>query len=119
MAWFMCFVFKHFVPICERQGDTERAQHYRRHAEQMAHAAEQNAWDGDWYLRGFYDDGDQLGGKDSDEWNIDLHAQTWALVSGAGGAGRFEQGMQAVRSELVDAEQQLIKLLAPPFQKSA
>jgi cyclic beta-1,2-glucan synthetase len=119
MAWFLCFVIARFAPVCERQGDPERANYYRQRSKELADAANTSGWDGDWYLRGFYDDGDKLGGMQSDECRIDLNAQTWAGISGAGQPEKFQQGMKAVLNELVDPDHQLIKLLAPPFQKSA
>jgi cellobiose phosphorylase len=119
MAWFLCFVIDRFVPVCELQGDQARANFYRLQSKKLADAANTSGWDGGWYLRGFYDDGDELGGKNSDECQIDLNAQTWAGISCAGEAEKFSQGMDAVLNELIDPEHQLIKLLAPPFQKSA
>jgi cyclic beta-1,2-glucan synthetase len=119
MAWFLCFVLDHFAPVCERQGDPERADYYRLRSKKLARAANENGWDGSWYLRGFYDDGDELGGKESDECKIDLNAQTWAGISGAGDPEKFRQGMHAILNKLVDPEHELIKLLSPPFQKTA
>jgi len=118
MAWFLCFVIDHFAPLCERRGDAERARFYAERTGDLAQASEKNAWDGDWYLRGFYDDGNILGGAASNECRIDLNAQTWAVISGAARSDRMARAMQAVQQELVDPHHRLIKLLAPPFEKS-
>jgi len=118
MAWFLCFVCDHFAPLCEQRGDVERARFYTERTRELAQATEKNAWDGHWYLRGFYDDGDILGGAASNECQIDLNAQTWAVISGAARPDRIAQAMQAVQQELIDPYHQLIKLLAPPFEKS-
>ena len=41
-------------------------------------ALERDGWDGDWYRRGYYDDGTPLGSYTSDECRIDSIAQSWA-----------------------------------------
>jgi cellobiose phosphorylase len=42
----------------------------------------QYAWDGEWYLRAFNDEGGKLGSKDNTEGKIFLNAQSWAIISG-------------------------------------
>ncbi len=42
-----------------------------------------SAWDGDWYRRGYFDDGTPLGSAASDECRIDSIAQSWGVISGA------------------------------------
>ena len=60
------------------------------HAEMLA-IVESQAWDGDWYLRAFYDDGAKMGSHESIECQIDSIAQSWAVLSGAADpdGGRF------------------------------
>ena len=41
-------------------------------------ALERDGWDGDWYRRGYFDDGTPLGSATSDECRIDSIAQSWA-----------------------------------------
>ena len=43
----------------------------------------EQAWDGEWYRRGYYDDGTPLGSAQNDECRIDSIAQSWAVLSGA------------------------------------
>ena len=50
------------------------------------------AWDGDWYRRGYYDDGSPLGSAQNDECKIDSIAQTWAVLSGAAPAAARRAG---------------------------
>ena len=71
LAMFLRTVLGDFVPFCEARGDAERAARYRRHREDLRRAANEAAWDGDWYLRGWYDDGEPLGSHRSDECRID------------------------------------------------
>ena len=42
-------------------------------------AVEQNAWDGAWYRRAYFDDGTPLGSAQNDACAIDSIAQTWGV----------------------------------------
>jgi cyclic beta-1,2-glucan synthetase len=77
------------------------------------------AWDGDWYRRGYYDDGTPLGSAQNDECKIDSIAQTWAVLSRAASVQRANRAMDAVRSRLVQRGYRAILLFAPPFDQSA
>ena len=59
------------------------------------------AWDGEWYRRGYFDDGTPLGSAQNDECRIDSIAQSWAVLSGAAPARCAERAMDAVRAHLV------------------
>ena len=77
------------------------------------------AWDGEWYRRGYYDDGTPLGSAQNDECRIDSIAQSWAVLSGAVPQRFAERAMDAVRARLIARGSQLILLLDPPFDRSA
>ena len=72
---------------------------WRAHADALQAALEREAWDGDWYRRGFFDDGTPLGSATSDECRIDSIAQSWAVLSGAADAGAGARAMAAVERE--------------------
>jgi cyclic beta-1,2-glucan synthetase len=77
------------------------------------------AWDGEWYRRGYYDDGTPLGSAQNDECKIDSIAQSWAVLSGAAPVKHAERAMDAVRSQLVRRGAQVVLVLTPPFDQSA
>ena len=58
-------------------------------------------WDGEWYRRGYYDDGTPLGSAQNDECRIDAIAQAWAVLSGAVPVRFAERAMDAVRTHLI------------------
>ncbi len=58
------------------------------------------AWDGDWWLRGFDDDGRPVGTASSERGRVWLNTQSWAVLSGTGSREQLEQGMNAVRQNL-------------------
>jgi cyclic beta-1,2-glucan synthetase len=118
LAWFICDVLKRFSVICEKAGDTQREQHYQELAKQYAAAVEQAGWDGAWYKRAYYDDGAALGSNKNMEGQIDMIAQSWSVLSGAGDKERSRQAMQSAMERLVRPGDRLALLLTPPFDKT-
>src|SRR5207247_2101786 len=84
-----------------------------------AAALEEAGWDGAWYRRAYYDDGTPLGSAASDECRIDAIAQAWAVLSGVAPPERAARAIDAVERELVDERAGLIRLLTPPFDRTA
>jgi cyclic beta-1,2-glucan synthetase len=119
LAWFLINPLQRFAAVCEGRGDTARADAYRSRAESYRNAVEAQAWDGEWYVRAFYDDGTPLGSHLSDEPKIDALAQAWSVLSEAGDPARQRRAMQAVRERLVDETNDLILLLKPPFDRGS
>ena len=119
LAWFLYRVLMDFVPLCEARGDAERATRYRAHADELRSAVEETAWDGDWYVRAFFDDGTPLGSASSDECRIDSIAQSWGVISGAANRERAARALASVVQHLVGRSDELVMLFTPPFDKSA
>ncbi len=115
LGFFLYQVLSEFEPIAQRRGDSAFAQRCRSEAERLKQALDENAWDGDWYLRAYFDDGTPLGSARNRECRIDAISQSWAKLSGAGSDARVERALDAVDSHLVDAKGKLIRLLEPPF----
>jgi cyclic beta-1,2-glucan synthetase len=118
LGWFLYDTFQRFANLCEQRGNAEQAAWCRNKAADLQSALEMNAWDGDWYLRAYYDDGTPLGSAASRECQIDSIAQSWAVLSGAGNPGRAPFAMQAVSERLIRREDGMILLFTPPFDKT-
>ena len=118
LGWFVYVVLTRFAPLCEARGDGDRARRYRSEADRLAEVLEL-AWDGDWYRRGYYDDGTPLGSAQNQECRIDSIAQSWAVLSRAARPRRAERALDAVRTHLINRPARLILLLSPPFDQSA
>ena len=116
-AWFFATVLNAFAELAERPDRIDDANWCLERAEQLRVAVEANAWDGDWYLRAYFDDGTPLGSAQNDECQIDALPQAWAIISGAGNAARAESAMDAVQKRLVRISDKLIQLFDPPFDK--
>jgi len=115
LGFFFYDVLAEFEPIARRRGDIEFAGKCRQHADDLQRALEKNGWDGNWYLRAYFDDGTPLGSARNRECRIDAIAQSWSKLSGAGDAARVKRALDAVDRQLVDEDGKLIRLLTPPF----
>ena len=71
-----------------------------------------------WFRRAFFDNGAPLGSSSNAECRIDLIAQAWSVLSGASTDAFIQPAMQAMNQQLVDDDAGLLRLLAPPFEKS-
>ncbi len=118
LGFFLYEVLTRFAELAQRQGDLSFAEHCRTEAAQLRQRIEQNAWDGAWYRRAYFDDGTPLGSAANAECQIDSISQSWSVLSGAGDAARSRMGMDAVYERLVRHDHALIQLLDPPFDKS-
>jgi cyclic beta-1,2-glucan synthetase len=96
-----------------------RAQTYRAHVEKLKQALEDEAWDGDWYRRAYFDDGTPLGSAQNEECRIDSIAQSWGIISGAADTHRAHRAMAAVEEYLIRRGDGLVILFTPPFDRSA
>jgi cellobiose phosphorylase len=77
----------------------------------------EDAWDGEWYRRAYFDDGTPLGSKDNIECRIDAIAQSWAVIAGGGDPARAAQEMASADRHLVREQDKIILLLTPPFDR--
>lgn len=118
LGFFLHGVLLDMAQVCDTRQDAARAGRFRDDARRLA-AQLELTWDGEWYRRGYYDDGSPLGSAQNDECRIDSVAQSWAVLSGVGPARHAERAMDAVRSTLLDRRSRLLLLLSPPFDRSA
>ncbi len=116
LGFFLSAILEAFAPICEDQQDAARAARYRAHRRQLSGALNEDGWDGEWYRRGYYDDGAPLGSQQNDECRVDALAQAWAVLSGVAPPDRAARAMRAVQEHLISEEDGLIRLLTPPFE---
>ncbi|MEO6778710.1 MAG: glucoamylase family protein, partial [Gemmatimonadaceae bacterium] len=118
LAWFLISTLRRTAEIATSRGDQNTHDELVGLAERYRKAVEANAWDGEWYVRAYYDDGYPLGSSKSDEAKIDSIAQSWSVLSGAGDPERARSAMRSVDQRLVRQDAHLIELLTPPFDKT-
>lgn len=117
LAWFILATITQLAPVAEQRGEGERALRWREYASGLRQALEQ-AWDGAWYRRGYYDDGAPLGSSQSTQCRIDTIAQSWSVLAGCeNNRDHAIAAMASVDRLLIDRENQLARLFTPPFDQ--
>ena len=117
LGFFLCEVLRQFSGLARGHGDVGFAQHCEHERAELGQRLEGEAWDGGWYRRAYFDDGTPLGSKDNVECQIDSIAQSWAVLSGAGDPEHARLAMDAMAARLVRAQDGLVQLLDPPFDR--
>lgn len=115
LAWFLITILKQFAEICDSRHDSERADAFRKTTAGLIKAVEEHGWDGEWYLRGFDDDGIPFGSRLNQECQIDSIAQSWAVLSHSADPARAIEAMESAEHLLIYPQDQLALLLTPPF----
>ena len=118
LAFFLYDVLTQFAPLARAYGDSAFADRCDAQAGNLKTNIERHAWDGEWYRRAYFDNGEPLGSHTSPECQIDSLPQTWSVLSGAGDPERSAEAMNAVDQRLVRRQDRLIQLFDPPFDKS-
>ncbi|MDQ2962044.1 MAG: cyclic beta 1-2 glucan synthetase [Pseudomonadota bacterium] len=118
LAFFLCHVLGEFAKLARLRDDRSFADRCETEATQLRQRIEQNAWDGEWYRRAYFDDGSPLGSMTNPECQIDSVSQSWSVLSGASDIERARRAMNAVYARLVRGDHALIQLLDPPFDRS-
>jgi cellobiose phosphorylase len=118
LAFFLHDVLTQFAAVAQRRGDDAVRHMCEDGAKLLQTNIDLHAWDGKWYLRAFFDNGQPLGSATNMECQIDSLPQSWAVLSKVGDPVRNRQAMAAVAERLVHKDQRLIQLFAPPFDKS-
>ena len=118
LGWFLHATLVAFAPLARARAQHAREQAWLTHASALKKSLEEKSWDGEWYRRGYFDDGTPLGSATNSECRIDAIAQSWSVISGAAEPARAARAMSAVGSQLIRRDTGLALLFTPPFDRS-
>lgn len=118
LGWFFAHTARRFAALLESAGDKSGAAALLSAAARFGRAADR-AWDGGWYLRGYFDDGSPLGSAGGRGCRIDSIAQSWAAFCAEASPERVGAALDAALERLFDRGHGLVKLFDPPFGDGA
>ncbi len=118
LGFFIYSLLVSFEKICLQMNDEPRAKHYLSVAKSLKNKLNNVGWDGEWYLRAFYDDGTPIGSASNLECKIDAISQAWSIISNVATPSKGQQALKAVEQHLVSTKDMFIRLLTPPFDKT-
>ena len=113
LTWFFACAADRFASLLERLGE-KGSKPFREAAVRYTAAAER-AWDGGWYLRGWWRDGAPLGAAGAPACAIDSVAQSWAAFCPGADRRRVRTALRSCLDRLWDEAHGLTKLFDPPF----
>jgi len=119
LAWFQIAVVNDFSPFAEELGFADRAHRWQQHCKALKAAIDNMAWDGEWFLRAFDDDGQSWGSHANDECQMDSISQSWGVLAGFGDEQQVRTAMRSAKARFLEAGGGIIPLLDPPFHLTA
>ncbi|PGH05381.1 hypothetical protein AJ80_08349 [Polytolypa hystricis UAMH7299] len=102
-----------WAAVCEQQGKTDLASHYRAGAKEVNDAANKHMWAGSWFARGITDDNVVFGIKEDREGSIWLNPQSWSILGGAANAEQRAKMLPQIDEQLVSPYG--VAMFGPPF----
>jgi cyclic beta-1,2-glucan synthetase len=117
LGWFLHATLVAFAPLARAREQRTRETQWLSHAAALQSSLERESWDGEWYRRGYFDDGTPLGSATSTECRIDSIAQSWGVISRAADPIRAVRAMSAVDTHLIRRDLGLALLFTPPFDR--
>jgi cellobiose phosphorylase len=118
LGWFLFNVLDNFTKILENTNRRDDVPRYVAASEELKKNLDASGWDGNWYLRAFYDDGTPLGSHINNECVIDSISQSWSVISKAGSPEKVTKAMESHEKYLENKDKKIINLLTPPFKDS-
>jgi cyclic beta-1,2-glucan synthetase len=115
LAWFLCMLVRSYAPLAIARGQTERAQRWQLAAIGWEKSLKSDAWDGAWFKRAFFDNGEPLGSSVNAEAKIDLIAQAWSVLADVVPSEMQSTALRSMDHLLVDSSLGLVRLLDPPL----
>ena len=112
LTWFFAVTARKFAALIGGHA----AEQLTLAAERCTRAAEA-AWDGAWYRRGYYDDGQPLGSEKSGECRIDAIAQAFAAFDTHADPAHVHCALTSAVTQLFDREHNVARLFDPPITR--
>ncbi len=119
LGMFLFAVLDNFTEVLENTDHKEELSRYMSVSEELKKNLDVSGWDGDWYIRAFYDDGTPLGSHINNECIIDSISQSWSVISKVAAPEKAIKAMESHEKYLENKDRKLINLLTPPFKDSA
>ena len=117
LTWFFSHTAHRLALLLNEINRPEDAKKYESAAENLGQAANK-AWDGSWYLRGYFDDGTPLGSQSQSCCKIDSIAQSFATLCPEADAALVKTALDSAVTHLFDEENSIVSLFTPPFENA-
>lgn len=94
-AFFLCYVLKKTFELLDHKKDLAIKQRWQHACEKIERTVNEIAWDGEWYVRAFRDNGQVVGSNQMKQGKLFLNSQTWAIISEAAPQDRADKALKS------------------------
>jgi len=94
------YAMKEYIDIAGRVKNNNEVEWGKEQLKVLDKNLDDSAWDGEWYLRAYREDGFKFGSKDSDEGFIFMNPQSWGVLSEHSTGDRAMQVMDSMHKHL-------------------
>ena len=120
VAFFLCDLLPKMEQLTQMVPDAdltycEELSTYRK---KLVDAIQKATWDGAWFLRAYFDNGDPMGSRNNIECQIDLISQAWSILTDVATPEQKASVFRETDNRLVNREHEIIQLLTPAFKDS-
>lgn len=115
LSLFTSLVCTQYAGVCDYIGASDSARTLRSRSQDLKDAVERYAWDGEWYARATFDNGDSMGVRKNSQCRIDSLPQSFAAIAGMPDKRRVDLALDSAWEYLVDEGDGIVKLFDPPF----
>jgi N,N'-diacetylchitobiose phosphorylase len=100
-TFLFCTGIKEFIQLAKRFKKPEKdIKFYTEYLNEFEKIINEYTWDGEWFLRGYLDSGEKLGGKDSRQSKIFINSQTWSVIANVFSKEKQEEAMNSLNKYL-------------------
>lgn len=117
LGFFQYWIMDKFIQLTKNYNKKLDVTKYEKAMEKLKHSLNTVAWEKDYYIRAFFDNGAKLGSRESEECKIDLLSQSFSILTDVAERENVGKIIDSVESNLVDKDLKIVKLLTPAFQK--
>jgi cellobiose phosphorylase len=99
-AFFLCYVLDKTFELLDFRKDVAVKTRWQNAYNHIAEVVNEIAWDGEWYVRAFRDNGQVVGSKTMDQGKLFLNTQSWSVISGVAPKERSDMALQSCLNHL-------------------
>lgn len=118
LSQFLAMVMEKFSKIVKYKNDSGLIELYNQKRQSLLENIDKYCWDGNWYIRAFFDNGQKMGSSQGSECFIDSLPQSFSVLSKMENKDRIRIALNSAYENLVDKQNKLIKLFTPSYDKS-
>lgn len=100
-ACFLAYALKKSIPVLEYKKDKKKISEWKKAYDKLAEAVNKHAWDGNWYIRAFRDDGRPVGTNKDKQGKIFINSQTWSVIAGIAPKDRADKALASLKKYML------------------